>query len=321
MVSATHLILIPSYNPGPRLLATVREALECWSPVWVVVDGSTDGSHAAVEELARSEPGLRVILRPRNGGKGAAVLTGAGAAGAAGFTHALVMDADGQHPADRIADFMAASEAAPAALVLGRPVFGPEAPMVRLQGRKLSVALVRFEVFGAGIDDPLFGFRVYPLAALRRVLQATGGGRHYDFDAEAAVRLVWAGTPTVNLPARCRYLSADEGGISHFHYVRDNLRMIWLHTRLIAALLARMFHYAATAATNDGKPGAVRAMEPVIGGDARSTSSSVRRVRQAHRRQAQDDPEQSRMGQGPEQSRGSAPPSSRIVACRDKMNK
>ena len=80
MVSATHLILIPSYNPGPRLLATVREALECWSPVWVVVDGSTDGSHAAVEELARSEPGLRVILRPRNGGKGAAVLTGADAA-------------------------------------------------------------------------------------------------------------------------------------------------------------------------------------------------------------------------------------------------
>jgi hypothetical protein len=153
------------------------------------------------------------------------------------------------------------------------------------------------------------------------VLQATGGGRHYDFDAEAAVRMVWAGTPTVNLPARCRYLSADEGGISHFHYVRDNLRMIWLHTRLIAALLARMFHYAATAATNDGKPGAVRAMEPVIGGDARSTSSSVRRVRQTHRRQAQDDPEQSRMGQGPEQSRGSAPPSSRIVACRDKMNK
>ena len=235
--SATHLILIPAYNPGVRLLATVREALACWRPVWVVVDGSTDGSHAAVEELARGEPGLRVTLRARNGGKGAAVLTGAEAAVAAGFTHALVMDADGQHPADRIADFMAASSAAPAALILGRPVFGPEAPLVRLKGRKLSVALVRFEILGAGIDDPLFGFRVYPLRALAQVLRATRGGRRYDFDAEAAVRLVWAGTPTVNLPARCRYLSSAEGGVSHFHYGRDNLRMVWLHTRLIAALL------------------------------------------------------------------------------------
>ena len=236
-ISATHLILIPSYNPGPRLLATVREALACWRPVWVLVDGSTDASHAPVEELERSEPGLRVIHRSRNGGKGSAVLTGAEAALSAGFSHALVMDADGQHPADRIADFMAASQAAPAALILGRPVFGPEVPMVRLQGRKLSVVLVRWEILGPGIDDPLFGFRVYPLAALARVLQGTGGGRRYDFDAEAAVRLVWAGTPTVNLPARCRYLSPAEGGVSHFHYLRDNLRMIWLHTRLLATLL------------------------------------------------------------------------------------
>ena len=241
-ISATHLVLIPSYNPGLRLLATVREALACWRPVWVVVDGSTDGSEAAVDEEARIEPGLRVIVRPRNGGKGAAVLTGAEAALAAGFTHALVMDADGQHPADRIADFMAASAATPAALVLGRPVFGPEAPLARLQGRKLSIALVRFEISGRGIDDPLFGFRVYPLMALGRVLQATGRGRRYDFDAEAAVRLVWAGTPTLNLPAQCRYLSAADGGVSHFHYVRDNLRMVWLHTRLIAALPARMLH-------------------------------------------------------------------------------
>jgi hypothetical protein len=147
------------------------------------------------------------------------------------------MDADGQHPAERIADFMAASKSAPAVLILGRPIFGPDAPLVRLLGRKLSVALVRLEIFGPGIDDPLYGFRVYPLAALVRVLQDTRGGRHYDFDAEAAVRLVWAGTPTVNLPARCRYLSPAEGGTSHFHYLRDNLRMIWLHTRLIATLL------------------------------------------------------------------------------------
>ena len=132
---------------------------------------------------------------------------------------------------------MAVSRARRGAVVLGRPVFGPEAPSVRLQGRKLSVGLVRFEIFGSGIDDPLFGFRVYPLDPLRRVLQATSGARHYDFDPEVAVRLVWNGVPTVNLPANCRYLSHKEGGRSHFHYLRDNARMVWLHTRLIAELL------------------------------------------------------------------------------------
>jgi glycosyltransferase involved in cell wall biosynthesis len=234
--SKTHLVLIPSYNPGPRLLLTVRSALARWSPVWIVVDASTDNSHAAVEHLAATDPRLRVLHRAQNGGKGAAVLTGAQAALAAGFTHALVLDADGQHPADRIQDFMTASAAAPGALVLGRPVFGPEAPWERLQGRKLSVALVRLEILGPGIDDPLFGFRVYPLASLVRVLGETTAARRYDFDPEVAVRLVWSGVPTINLPAACRYIAVSDGGVSHFHYVRDNLRMIWLHARLLLQL-------------------------------------------------------------------------------------
>jgi len=235
--SATHLVLIPSYNTGSRLLETVKEVLGCWQPVLVVVDGSTDGSERAVVELARSEPGLRVMELPRNGGKGSAVLAGAELVQREGFTHALVMDADGQHPADRVADFMRASQSAPTALVLGRPVFGPEAPLVRLKGRQISVNLVHWETFGQGIDDPLFGFRVYPLVPLVRVLRSTWGARRYDFDPEVAVRLFWAGTPTLNLPASCRYLSRAEGGISHFHYFRDNVRMVWLHTRLITELV------------------------------------------------------------------------------------
>ena len=166
--SATHLVLIPSYNAGPRLVDTVRGALAHWRPVWVVVDGSTDGSAAAVQELAAREPDLRVIVQPHNGGKGAAVATGVAAALEAGFTHVLTMDSDGQHPAGHIPQFMAASSAQPAALVLGKPIFGPEAPLARLQGRKLSIGLARIEILGVGIDDPLFGFRVYPAAALHR---------------------------------------------------------------------------------------------------------------------------------------------------------
>jgi glycosyltransferase involved in cell wall biosynthesis len=231
----THLVLIPAFNPGRLLAATVESALARWPSVWVVVDGSTDGSHEGLAAAGR--PGLRVIVLPANAGKGSAVLAGAREALGAGFTHALVMDADGQHPAARIADFMRASLAEPGALVCGRPIFGPEAPKARLYGRKLSVGLVHLETSGRGAADPLFGFRVYPLGPLVRVLGATRGGRRYDFDPEAAVRLAWAGTPTVNLDAECTYIAKGSGGISHFHYVRDNVRMAAMHARLICALL------------------------------------------------------------------------------------
>lgn len=237
MPSPTHLILIPSYNTGPRLRSTVEEALRYWQPVWVVVDGSTDGSDATLADLAAREPSLRVIRRPRNGGKGAAVLTGIEAALAEGFTHALVMDSDGQHPADHIESFMRASQNDPAALVLGLPIFGPEAPFERLQGRKLSVALAHFQTFSHAIGDPLFGFRVYPMAPLRAALLQTRAARGFDFDPEIAVRMVWDGVPTLNIPAPCKYLTKADGGVSHFNYLRDNVKMVWLHTRLITQLL------------------------------------------------------------------------------------
>jgi len=235
--STTHLVLIPTYNAGPRLVETVRAAMAHWRPVWVVVDGSTDGSAAAVQALAEREPDVRVWVRPSNGGKGAAVATGTTAALEAGFTHVLTMDSDGQHPAGHIAEFMAASQAQPAALVLGRPVFGPEAPLIRLRGRKVSIWFAKVEILGAGIDDPLFGFRVYPAAPLHRILASTRWARGFDFDPEVAVRLVWSGVPTVNLPAPCRYLAKEEGGVSHFNYLRDNLKMTWLHLRLLSQLL------------------------------------------------------------------------------------
>lgn len=237
MNAESHLVLIPSYNTGPLLAATVRGALGQWPHVWVVIDGSTDGSEAPLEALRPAAPGLRVLRSANNCGKGAAILHGARQALSAGFTHALVMDADGQHPSSRIVEFIMASKGRPDALVLGRPAFGPEAPAVRIHGRKISVALVRLEILGPGVDDPLFGFRVYPLEPLVRVMERVRFARRYDFDAEVAVRLAWSGTPTMNLAAECRYLTRREGGVSHFRYFRDNARMVWLHARLIAELI------------------------------------------------------------------------------------
>ncbi|WP_374277248.1 glycosyltransferase family 2 protein [Azonexus sp.] len=239
-VSTTHLVLIPSYNPGPAVLDTVRAARAQWTPVWVVVDGSTDGTAAQLQAMAASDLGLTVIVLPENRGKGAAVLEGIERAATAGFTHALTMDSDGQHPAGLIPDFMAASQADPDAMVLGKPVFGPEAPALRVNGRKVSNGWANLETLWMGIGDSLYGFRVYPVAPLARIMRGNRFMRRFDFDPEAVVRLCWAGVRPLNLDAPVRYLSADEGGVLHFKYLRDNALLTWMHTRLFLGFVLRL---------------------------------------------------------------------------------
>ena len=237
--SPTHLVVLPSYNTGPRLRDVIVEVLRHWQPVLVVIDGSTDGSERPLRELESVERGLSVLTLPRNSGKGAAVLAGVEWARARGFTHALLMDADGQHPAASIREFMTVSQRQPDAMVLGRPIFPPNIPAERLHGRKLSVAMVRCELLGGGVDDPLFGFRVCPIAPLLEALGARRSGRRYDFDTEAAVRMCWAGVRPLNVAAPVRYFSRAEGGVTHFRYVRDNLTLIGMHLRLVAELCWR----------------------------------------------------------------------------------
>ncbi len=239
-VSSTHFVLIPTYNAGAKVLETVRQALAQWSPVWVVVDGSTDGTGAQLQAMAAHEPGLRVMVLARNQGKGAAVMHGLAQAEAAGFTHALTMDSDGQHPADLIPAFMAASQQQPACMILGKPVFDASAPALRVQGRKVSNAWANLETLWMGIGDSLYGFRVYPVAPLLRVMERQRWMRRFDFDIEAAVRLCWRGVWPVNLDAPVKYLRQEEGGVSHFNYLRDNLLLTWMHTRLMLGFVARL---------------------------------------------------------------------------------
>jgi glycosyltransferase involved in cell wall biosynthesis len=238
--STSHLVLIPSYNPGNIGIDTVRAARAHWNPVWVIVDGSTDGTPQAFASLAAADPGLRVLVQARNCGKGAAVLHGARAAYAAGFTHALTMDCDGQHPAQCIAQFMEASRAEPAALILGEPRFSADAPALRVRGRRISNWWANLETLWRGIHDSLFGFRVYPLEPLIDVMQSRRWMRRFDFDPEAAVRLCWRGLPLRNLPAPVRYLRREQGGVSHFRYWRDNALLSWMHLRLVLGALPRL---------------------------------------------------------------------------------
>ncbi|MDP4780166.1 MAG: glycosyltransferase family 2 protein [Akkermansiaceae bacterium] len=231
-------VLIPSYNSGPLLRQTLAAVLSVWDDVFVVIDGSTDGSDKDLGE--ETHPRLRVHRLPENRGKGSAVLAGISLAEKEGFTHALAMDADGQHPADHIHRFIDAGREHPEALVLGKPVFGASAPSLRVQGRKISNWWANLETLWWGIDDSLFGMRLYPIAPLKKVFSQTFFARRFDFDPEVAVRLCWKGLPVVNLPTPVKYLSAEEGGISQFRYLRDNALLTSMHIRLVLGALIRL---------------------------------------------------------------------------------
>lgn len=234
------LVLIPSYNTGRILPRTVAEVLAQWPQVWVVIDGSTDGSAALLAPLLAAHPGLKLLELPRNRGKGAAVLHGVRAAQGAGFSHVLTIDADGQHPAAEIPRFLALAERHPEAVLMGTPVFGPEAPQLRVQGRKISNGWANLETLDWGIPDSLFGMRLYPVAPLLRAFAGTRWARRFDYDTEIAVRLAWQGVAMLAVPTPVRYLSRAEGGVSQFRYFRDNSVLTWMHARLLLGFFWRL---------------------------------------------------------------------------------
>jgi len=238
METGGRVILIPSFNSGRMLAATVASALGHWPHVRVVVDGSTDGSPDALAQFRN--PGLRVERLPVNAGKGAAVVHGARAALADGFTHGLVLDADGQHPCDRIPDFLKLSILHPNAMILGVPEFGADAPPERVYGRLAGNFFTSLETLWGGIGDSLFGFRLYPLEPLVRILGGRTDGRGFDFETVAAVRLFWEGVRPINVRVPVRYPPRHSGGVSHFHYARDNALLARVHAGLCFDLLPRL---------------------------------------------------------------------------------
>jgi len=227
--------LVPTYD-NPLTLRAVVESVRGYVDVVVVVDdGSGPEGRSVVEALAR-ESLAHTVVRSKNGGKGAAVKAGFAQARQLGCTHAIQLDADGQHAAEDVPRFLEVARSNPAALVLGAPVFDATAPRSRLWGRKISQMWCAVETFGRVIADPLCGFRVYPLDL---ALRARAWGNAMDFDPEIAVRMVWAGAEVINLPTRVRYLSRGEGGVSHFRMGRDNLLITWMHTRMVVGAIVR----------------------------------------------------------------------------------
>ena len=171
--------------------------------------------------------------RPSNGGKGAAVKTGFAVARELGYTHALQIDADGQHDLSVAPRFLELGREHPDAVLLGYPEYDASAPTVRRVARKFTQWWVDLEAGRGVIRDSMIGFRLYPLD-LAMAVQAPGN--RMDFDIEIAVLLARAGASIINVPVRVRYLGEEEGGVSHFQLLRDNLRFARLHSKLCSRL-------------------------------------------------------------------------------------
>lgn len=227
--------IIPTYeNPTTvgKVAARVREYID---DVFVIDDGSSEPGRAAVASL--QDAGIATVLhRAHNGGKGAAMADGFALAHERGFTHALQIDADGQHDCADIPRFLEACRKNPNALIAGQPVFDETAPKSRKRARKITHVLCAIEVGSLKLGDPLCGFRVYPIEAS---LATRTPAMKMDFDPEIAVRLFWSGTPIVKLTVKVRYFTAAEGGVSHYRLVQDTALIGWMHVRLCTWALLR----------------------------------------------------------------------------------
>ena len=226
--------LVPVYN-HPRSVGTVVQHLARHAlPIYVVDDGSDAETRGVLAELAAQQPLVRLIRLPVNSGKGAAVMAGARRAAADGLSHALQVDADGQHDLDDAPRFLQLGRDHPTAVVSGVPVYDTSVPRSRLYSRYLTHFWVWIETLSLRIGDSMCGFRLYPLAATLRVIDGASLARRMAFDIEIIVRLAWLGLPVINVPTRVTY---PLDGVSHFRMLRDNLQISATHTKLVARML------------------------------------------------------------------------------------
>lgn len=233
-------LLIPIYNHKDSIRATLLRLVPYTLTIFIINDGSDAATRIVLEALAQEHALVRLSRLPINAGKGAAVMHGMRQAYQAGFSHALQIDADGQHDAADVPRFLARGAAHPTAVICGQPIYDASAPKGRRYGRYITHFWVWVETLSFAIGDSLCGFRLYRLASTCALIDSGPRGfipTRMDFDTAIAVRLAWRGLRFENLPTRVIYPS---DGISHFDMLRDNLRITKLHTRLVCGMLLRL---------------------------------------------------------------------------------
>ncbi len=231
-------IIIPVYDHEAAIPHMLAKLKNFGIPTFLVNDGSSTLCSQVLTDCAEQEPDwLTLINRPENGGKGAAVLDGFKAAQALGFSHALQIDADGQHDVNDIPAFLEAGEQHPEALILGRPLFDGTAPKSRVYGRTIANLWVWINTLSFAVEDSMCGFRLYPLDAVAKLSRVTGIAGGMDFDIDILVRLYWQGVNVVNIPTAVQY---PYDGVSHFKLWRDNAMISKTHAKLFFGMLQRI---------------------------------------------------------------------------------
>lgn len=233
----TPCVVIPCYNHGATMSNVLTRLQPAGLRVFVVDDGSTDDTPIILEALARGDSNLTLIRLPQNAGKGEAVIRGLREAAQAGFTHAVQVDADGQHAIEDIPALLALAEQHPQALISGQPLYDDSIPRSRLYGRWITHVWVWIETLSLQLKDSMCGFRVYPIAPTLQLASRVTLGKRMDFDTEVMVRLYWQGNDSYFVPTRVTY---PLDGLSHFDALKDNVRISLMHTRLFFGMLPRI---------------------------------------------------------------------------------
>jgi glycosyltransferase involved in cell wall biosynthesis len=231
-------IVIPYYNHGGAIAQVIAALRPLGLPCLIVDDGSDAQAQTALMRAVEADRSwVRMQRLTSNQGKGAAVIAGCEAAQADGFTHAIQIDADGQHQADDIPRLLEVARRAPEALVSGQAVYDASVPRARLYGRYITHIWVWINTLSFEIKDSMCGLRVYPLASASSVWRRQHVGRRMDFDTEIMVRMSWMGVPIVNIPTRVTY---PVDGVSHFRMLKDNVFISCMHARLFVGMLWRL---------------------------------------------------------------------------------
>lgn len=230
-------IVIPVYNHHQSIGQTLENIAPYQLFCFMVNDGSDTVCSRVLDELNEKYDWVRLLQHKKNMGKGAAVRTGLIQAFAEGFTHALQIDADGQHDLSDVPSFLRMSEKNPAAIITGQPLYDESVPKSRFYARYLTHVWVWINTLSLDIRDSMCGFRVYPLEAVVSLIKNETLSERMAFDTDVLVRCHWRGIEIINVPTRVRY---PESGISHFHAVRDNVLISKMHARLFLGMLRRL---------------------------------------------------------------------------------
>lgn len=235
-------LVIPHYNHA-NAIASVFQRLEALIDATkfelhclVVDDGSDANENQQLHATAQAYDFVQIVDKTNNGGKGTATLLGFKTAAAAGFTHAVQVDADGQHRVEDLPRFFALGQQFPEQVITGLPVYDHSIPAHRLYFRYITRFMVWVNTLSLSIVDPQCGFRLYPLAAVVPIAQRQWVSQHMDYDIDIIVRLYWSGRKVMNLPTKVVY---PEGGVSHFDMLHDNLRITRCHVQMFFGMLWR----------------------------------------------------------------------------------